>query len=91
MVLEKMASPEFGSELRKRLSREGERRTDLIPIRPAEIEQGADTADSGDDEKDVKPAFDRQQSWSQEDMKRARTERLMGPVDEENGGYSSAG
>src|SRR5262245_48066672 len=89
-VLEKMASPYFGSEVGKRMSREGERRTSMIPIRSAESEGSVAAADSGDGEKSVKPAFNRQQSWSQEDMRRMMTERLMGPVDEEDGGYSSA-
>jgi len=89
-VLEKMASPEFGSELVKRMSREGERRTSLIPVRSGESE--GDPADGGghDREKGVKPGFNRQQSWSQEDVKRAMMERLMEPVDEGSGGYSSA-
>ena len=39
-VLDKMDSPDFGSELRKRIHREGERRTSLIPVKSAESEEG---------------------------------------------------
>lgn len=82
-VLAKMESPEFGSALGKRMGREGERRTRLVPVKSnesAEAERGGGK----------KPGLDRQQSWSQEDAKRAMTERLMGPVDDGEG-YSSAG
>jgi len=89
IVLEKMASPDFGSELGKRFRREGQRITSSNPIKSTEENVTADDGD--DDEKVVKPTFNRQQSWSQQDMKRVMTERLMGPVGEEDGGYSSAG
>jgi len=46
-----------------------------VPIRSAESEGSAAAADSGDGEKSVNPAFNRQQSWNQEDMKRVMTER----------------
>ena len=90
VVLEKMASPEFGSELMKRMSREGERRTSLIPVRSGESEGDPADGSGHDGEKGVKPGFNRQQSWSQEDVKRVMMERLMEPVDEGGGGYSSA-
>jgi hypothetical protein len=90
-VLEKMASPDFGSELGKRVNREGERRTSSIPVGSAESERVMAAVDRGHGEKGAAPAFNRQQSWNQKDMKRVMTERLMGPVDDEDGGYSSAG
>jgi hypothetical protein len=87
--LEKMASPDFGSKLGKRLSREGEGRSSSIPVRSTGSERGVTAADRDDGEKAVKPAFNREQSW-REDSKRLMMERLMGPVDEKDGGYSSA-
>jgi hypothetical protein len=90
-VLEKMASPDFGTELGKRMNREGERRTSSIPVGSAESERVMAAVDRGHGEKGAAPAFNRQQSWNQEDMKRVMTERLMRPVDDEDGGYSSAG
>lgn len=99
-VLEKMASSDFdGSLLRKRGSREGERRTRLVPVKSGEsIPDTAFDRPAGDGEVVdggggvKKLGFDRQGSWSQEDMKRVMTERLMAPVgEEESAGYSSAG
>ena len=63
----------------------------MIPITTTESPSGVAAADRGDNEKAAKPEFNRQQSWSQEDVKRMMMERLMGPVEEEDGGYSSAG
>lgn len=88
LVLEKMASPEFESALRKRMSREGERKTRLVPVKSGESGSAdGETGGAGA----AKPGFDRQQSWSQEDMKRIMSERLMAPVEDGEGYSSEAG
>jgi len=102
-VLRKMDSAgsadgfEFGGTvLGKRVSREGERRTSRIPVPNTDgsaAVNGAGAEAGKEPTGMVKPGFDRQVSWSKEDMKRVMQERLM--KDEagsgENAGYSSVG
>lgn len=90
-VLEKMASPEFGSALRKRMSREGEGRASSVPIRPTESERDVTVTDRGGDEKGVRTVFNTEQSRSHEAVKKMMEERLMWLMDNEDRGYSSAG
>jgi hypothetical protein len=92
-VLQKMDS---GTELGKRGSKEGARRTNMIQV-PVEKEEsgtaagGAASGSTGVDGVASKPGFDRRQSWNKEDLKRVMSERLMTEdvASDENAGYVS--
>jgi hypothetical protein len=91
-VLQKMDS---GTELGRRGSKEGVRRTNMIQV-PAEKGDGDAGGGTTDDIKGVdgvasKPGFDRRQSWNKEDLKRVMSERLMTEdvASDENAGYVS--
>jgi hypothetical protein len=83
-VLQKMDS---GTELGRRVTKEGERRTNAIPVPGGSADSGSQGA--GADGVPTKPAFDRTQSWNKEDLKRALSERLMTGDSDENTGYVS--
>jgi len=97
VVLQKMDS---GTELGRRISKEGVRRTSLIQV-PGEKEGGGggggDKVQDGNKggvdgvagERASKPGFDRRQSWNKEDLKRVLSERLMTGDADENAGYVS--
>jgi hypothetical protein len=83
-----------GGVLKKRLSREGERRTSSITV-PIPAELASTTFINTTEDVFEKPSFDRNMSWKREDRKRAlyQQEKLM---EEErrfgkNYGYDSAG
>jgi len=104
-VLQKMESVSAGenmsfeaSELGRRVSREGERRTSLIQMTSTSTSTTDGTVDAegvfGGSGEEAKPTFDRRQSWRSEDLKRLRyeQERLMAEIKAEDGkgfGYES--